>query len=211
MSNEIFSLLVGCALIGCGPECTVGATEACACIGGLTGVQTCGSEGAFGPCDCGQLSEDDAARLVRSQREYTDGVECQVQVTELAHERYGLTTSGGCLDSLVRAGVARRLGCVRNYGSAYCPEEEIEPAGRARVEGIYLAVPCGEASLVSITHIATDGAEASFTYERDVTLNQSVVDSLSPCRLRVAEAGRARRDRRARRGDTGEWALIARR
>ncbi len=44
-------LAMGCD--GGGPtQCTEGTTQACACAGAATGVQVCGSDGAFGTCDC---------------------------------------------------------------------------------------------------------------------------------------------------------------
>lgn len=37
--------------------CVSGKTDACACAGGQMGVQTCGSDGTFGPCACADDSD----------------------------------------------------------------------------------------------------------------------------------------------------------
>ena len=52
------SLFLASVLAACGdqvvaPECIEGATQACLCIGGATGVQSCLAGGRFDVCDCG--------------------------------------------------------------------------------------------------------------------------------------------------------------
>jgi hypothetical protein len=49
---------------GCGgssPECIVGASAACACLGQQTGVQVCTSSGSYGTCVCGATPAADAS------------------------------------------------------------------------------------------------------------------------------------------------------
>ena len=52
----IFILLTACQdNIVLPPQCIPGKVEACPCLGGLQGVQTCSKDGRqFLPCDCGQ-------------------------------------------------------------------------------------------------------------------------------------------------------------
>lgn len=40
------------------PRCIPGATNACLCVGGVSGVQVCGSDGAYGTCMCGAPPPD---------------------------------------------------------------------------------------------------------------------------------------------------------
>lgn len=66
-SNVWLVLTFGTA-VGCTDStvstCVPGATSACACLGALVGVQTCGAEGTFGACTCGSDSgSPDAATL----------------------------------------------------------------------------------------------------------------------------------------------------
>lgn len=204
--NRIIATAAVLAATACGGRCTEGATQACACQGGLTGVQTCTAESAFGTCDCGQLSEAEARRLVEAQADFTDGVMCGVQVREFAHGRYSLSSipRNACLEALVGANIVARGGLAIDTVS----ETEILPIGDAHVDGIWLHFPCGSVSLSSVMGITTTGSSASFRYDREVVLDHAVVDAVSDCRLDVAAAGHAERERTARRDDAGHWSLV---
>jgi len=206
--NINWTLVIGVVVVmtGCGGRCTEGTTQACACMGGATGVQTCNAENAFGTCDCGQLSEAEARRLVEAQPDFTDGITCGVQVREFAHGRYSLTSipRNACLEALVSAGIVARGG----YATDTVAETELLPQGDAHVTGIYLRFTCGSVALGSVTGITTDGSSASFRYDREVTLDHAIVDAVSDCRLDVAAEGHAERERTARRDDAGHWSLV---
>ncbi len=63
VESRLWAPLVGLAIaVSCGgddaaggnvPRCTPGSTQACLCVGGDTGVQSCTPSGAFGDCVCG--------------------------------------------------------------------------------------------------------------------------------------------------------------
>lgn len=205
-----FAALVGAgALAGCGPKrCTPGATQACACMGGQQGVQQCTAEGAFGTCDCGQLSEAEARRLVLAQDDFTDGVRCNVQVRPVSTDVYKMPSYDphdvACLGQLVSAGLATRGDCA---DPRLCLERIVTPTPAARIERNMLSFPCGRVALASISGISTTGANATFRYDRDVTLDPAVMASVAECRVDVAAAGRATRERTARRDDAGHWSL----
>ena len=66
-------LVLAVLLAGCPPEpvpaCVPGSTQACACTGGRSGVQTCSAAGAFGACDCEDEPDDpDAGGLDAGER-----------------------------------------------------------------------------------------------------------------------------------------------
>lgn len=51
---------VGLGLVACSsdaPSCVEGTTQACACVGGTSGVQSCTAESRFGACDCAALPD----------------------------------------------------------------------------------------------------------------------------------------------------------
>jgi hypothetical protein len=206
-SASVLVLGLAHAALGCSGRCAEGATQACACVGGATGVQTCNADGALGACDCGQLSEAEARRLITAQPDFTDGVMCGVQVTPRGAGRYSIegSTYSRCGQVLEDAHLARLGGCA----VPTCGAVVIEATPPARFEGIYLRFPCGSVRLLGVSGIATTGSTATFRYEREVTLDQAVLSAVSACRLDVATAGRAERERTVRRDDAGHWSLVS--
>ncbi len=197
------------SLTACSNKCATGATATCACMGGVTGTQTCAADGTFGTCDCGQLSEARARELVLTQDDFTDGVQCEVQVRPIAHERNALAThdetTRACAEALEVGGFVQRGRCT----SEFCSEREFTTTSKSQVRSIWLTFRCGSVRLLNIASISTTGSQATFSYEREVIPDQAVMQQVSSCQLRVAEPGRAVRVRNARRDDAGNWALVA--
>lgn len=194
---------------GCGPKkCTEGSTQACACMGGQTGVQTCVASGTFGSCNCGQLTEAEARRLVLAQSDFTDGVSCQIRV--LPHTT-GVFQIGhfddqtkGCYRQLLAAGYVGEGECIDDF----CGNRVVVPTEKSRVDNGRLKFDCGTVSLVGVSGITTTGNTATLRYDRDVTHDPAVMSALTSCRIDVAQAGRATRERSARRDDAGNWSLV---
>jgi hypothetical protein len=161
-------------------------------------------------CDCSQLSEAEARRLVESQTDFTGGVTCGVEVYEYAHGQYGIATSSGtysaCAAALERAGLVTLQGCATSSPS--CPYVALAPTAPSRIEDRFVRFACGSVRLLGISAITTTGNTATFSYERDVTHDRAVVDAVSACRLDLATEGRATRQRTARRDDQGNWSLV---
>ena len=195
-------------LAGCGGRCTQGATQACVCAGGVTGVQTCNAENALGACDCGQLSDAVARRLVEGQSDFTDGVTCGVEFYEFAHGEVripkGTNFSTDCGRALERAG----FGTLGVCDDQFCSSVPFTPSATVHTEGHYLRFRCGSVRLLGVNGVTTTGSTAAFRYEREVTLDRAIVDSVSACPLDIATEGRAQRDRTARRDDAGNWSLV---
>jgi len=53
-----FLLAVGCAGCKKDQDCKTGATQGCTCVGGESGTQTCGENGAWGECACAVCQSD---------------------------------------------------------------------------------------------------------------------------------------------------------
>lgn len=201
----ILFVIAAAFVAGCDGRCTDGVTQNCACRGGLQGVQTCGANGAFGTCDCGQLTEQDARRLAEGQDVFRDGVTCSVEVTRFAHERYSMPVSHyGCMNELQRAEII-------SYGAPPPSESwamEVFAKPPARLSGRHLFFTCGTASLGGIAEISTTGNTATFKYTYDVVVNQPLLASLPTCNTNVASSGRREREITARRDDQGAWSLV---
>lgn len=165
---------------------------------------------AFGAgCGGGNLSEDEARRLVEAQPDFAAPT-CSVPV--LVHidpndmfrddGRY-FVHYADCARALEAAHMGVRAGeCV---GS----DCEILLDAPARPEGNNLLLPCATSTLTAVRDIATTGNEADFRYERDVEVNAGADVAARTCDFRLPETGPATRERHARRDDAGNWSLVA--
>ena len=143
-----------------------------------------------------------------AQDDFTDGVSCEIRV--LPHTT-GIFQIGnfddqtkGCYRQLLAAGYLSEGQCIGDY----CSNVTVVPTDRSRVENGRLKFTCGSVSLVGVSGITTTGNTATLRYDRDVTQDPAVMGALTSCQMSVAEAGRATRERSARRDDAGHWSLV---